>query len=579
MEIKKGIAVSPGVVIAGAVVLDTGEYRIPYRTVPEDQVAGELEKLRQAFDGSVAELNSLREMTARQLGNDIASIFDFHYGVLTQGRLREQIALHIEEQKFSAAYAVREALRGYQRRFLKMQDQLLRERYKDVLDIERRLLRHLVGQEHEDLAHLTESAILVAHDLTPSQSANLVKTKVVGLAMDVGGLTSHTAIVVRSMGIPAVMGLQNISTAVSSQDTVILDGTKGLVIVGPDAEMLAEYREEEKRIAVMTSGLVELRDKPAVTQDGVQVRLMSNIEFPYEAQTCIGKGAEGIGLYRTEFLYLKSEEEPTEEEHYEAYSQVLRATGGRPVTIRTLDLGADKYTRSQSREPERNPFLGLRSIRYCLQNLQPFKVQLRAILRSSVEGDARIMFPLISGLMELRQAKMALGDAMEDLEEMNVPFRRDMPVGIMVETPAAALQIRELLREADFISIGTNDLIQYTLAVDRGNERVASLYTASHPAVLRMLRDIVREANRANVPCSLCGEMAGEPMYVLFLLGIGLRQFSMAAGDIPEIKKIIRSTTMARAARVAKRVLTFDTDRQVSNYLRDETRRIAPEAL
>jgi phosphotransferase system enzyme I (PtsI) len=397
--------------------------------------------------------------------------------------------------------------------------------------------------------------------------------------MDVGGLTSHTAIVVRSMGIPAVMGLQNISTAVSSQDTVILDGTKGLVIVGPDAEMLAEYREEEKRIAAMTSGLGELRDKPAVTQDGVQVRLMSNIEFPYEAQTCIGKGAEGIGLYRTEFLYLKSEEEPTEEEHYQAYSQVLRATGGRPVTIRTLDLGADKYTRSQGLEPERNPFLGLRSIRYCLQNLQPFKVQLRAILRSSVEGDARIMFPLISGLMELRQAKMALGDAMEDLEEMNVPFRRDMPVGIMVETPAAAVQIRELLREADFISIGTNDLIQYTLAVDRGNEKVASLYTASHPAVLRMLRDIVRESNRANVPCSLCGEMAGEPMYVLFLLGIGLRQFSMAAGDIPEIKKIIRSTTMARAARVAKRVLSFDTDRQVSNYLRDETRRIAPEAL
>lgn len=579
MEIKKGIAVSPGVVIANAVVLDSGEYRIPYRTVPECQVADELKKLHEAFEGSVAELNTLREVTAQQLGSDIASIFDFHYGVLTQGRLREQIASLIEQQKFSAAFAVREALRGYQRRFLKMQDQLLRERYKDVRDIERRLLRHLVGQAQEDLAHVTEPAILVAHDLTPSQSANLARTNVMGVAMDAGGLTSHTAIVVRSMGIPAVMGLQNISTVVSSQDVVILDGTKGLVIVGPDAEMLAEYRAEEKRIAALTSGLIELRDKPAVTQDGVQVNLMSNIEFPYEAQTCIEKGAEGIGLYRTEFLYLKSELEPTEEEHHSAYSQVLQATGGRPVTIRTLDLGADKYTRSQSREPERNPFLGLRSIRYCLQNLQPFKVQLRAILRSSVEGDARIMFPLISGLMELRQAKMALGDAMEDLEEMNVPFRRDMPVGIMVETPAAAVQIRELLRETDFISIGTNDLIQYTLAVDRGNEKVASLYTASHPAVLRMLRDIVREANRANIPCSLCGEMAGEPMYVLFLLGIGLRQFSMAAGDIPEIKKIIRSTTMARATRVAKRALSFETDRQVSNYLRDETRRIAPEAL
>ncbi len=579
MEIKKGIAVSPGVAIASAVVLDSGEYRIPNRLVGADQVDTELAKLQQAFESSVSELNSLREATAEQLGRDIASIFDFHYGVLTQGRLREQIASSITKQKYSAAYAVRDALRSYQRRFLKMQDQLLRERYKDVRDIERRLLRHLVGQEREDLGRLTEPSVLIAHDLTPSQSANLAKTQIVGVAMDAGGLTSHTAIVVRSMGIPAVMGLQSISTVVSNGDTIILDGTKGLVIVGPDAEMLAEYRAEAKRLAAMVSGLVELRDKPAITQDGVQVNLMSNIEFPYEVQTCMEKGAEGIGLYRTEFLYLKSEEEPTEEEHYEAYSQVMHSVGGKPVTIRTLDLGADKYTKTQARDPERNPFLGLRSIRYCLQNLQPFKVQLRAILRSSVEGDVRIMFPLISGLMELRQAKMALGDAMEDLEEMNIPFRRDLPVGIMVETPAAAVQIRELLRESDFISIGTNDLIQYTLAVDRGNEKVASLYTASHPAVLRMLRDIVRESNRANVPCSLCGEMAGEPMYVLFLLGIGLRQFSMAASDVPEIKKIIRSTTMARAVRIAKRALSFDTDRQVSNYLRDETRRVAPEAL
>ncbi|HOA73289.1 MAG TPA: phosphoenolpyruvate--protein phosphotransferase [Phycisphaerae bacterium] len=579
MEIKKGIAVSPGVVIANAVVLDSGEYRIPYRNVPAEQVEAELEKLRKAFEDSITELNSLRDATAEQLGRDIASIFDFHYGVLTQGRLREQIAQLIRNQNYSAAFAVREALRGYQRRFLKMPDQLLRERYKDVRDIERRLLRNLIGQEHEDLSNLPEPSILVAHDLTPSQSANLVKAKIIGVAMDAGGLTSHTAIVVRSMGIPAVMGLQNISAGVSTGDTIILDGTKGLVIVGPDPEMLAEYRAEERRLAAVSSGLIELRDKPAVTEDGVQISLLANIEFPYEVQTTLEKGAEGIGLYRTEFLYLRSEKEPTEEEHYDAYTLVMRNIGQRPVIIRTLDLGADKYTQSQARDPERNPFLGLRSIRYCLQNLQPFKVQLRAILRTSVEGDVRIMFPLISGLMELRQAKMALGDAMEDLEELGIPFRRDMPVGIMVETPAAAIQIRELLRETDFISIGTNDLIQYTLAVDRGNERVAPLYTASHPAVLRMLRDIIREANRANVPCSLCGEMAGEPMYTLFLLGIGLRSFSMAPNDIPEIKKIIRSTTIARAVRIARRALSFDTDRQVSNYLRDETRRIAPEAL
>lgn len=579
MEIKKGIGVSPGVTIAKAVVLDAEEYRIAQKTVSVDDIPAELERLRSGFDASLAELHSLQEAMARQLGPDIAAIFDFHYGVLSQDRLFEQIASLITQKNYSAAYAVREVLRGYQRRFLNMKDQLLRERVRDVHDIERRLLRHLCGQSGEELSLLTEPFVLVAHDLTPSQVANLSQTKVSGVAMDAGGLTSHAAIVVRSMGIPAVMGLKDVSTRVSKSDTIILDGTKGLVVVRPDADMLQEYRVEEERIHALASDLIELRDKPAVTTDNVKVTLLTNIEFPYEAKTCLEKGAEGIGLYRTEFLYLRSEAEPTEEEHYEAYHTVIEAVGDYPVTIRTLDLGADKYTQSQAREPERNPFLGLRSIRYCLQNLDLFKTQLRAILRASVEGDVRIMFPLISSLMELRQAKIVLGDAMEDLEEAGIPFRRDIPVGIMVETPAAALQIKELLREVDFISIGTNDLIQYTLAVDRSNERVASLYTASHPVVLRMLRDIMRSAERAGIPYSMCGEMAGEPMYTLLLLGIGLRQFSMAPSDIPEIKKIIRSASISHAVRVAKRALSFDTDRQVSNYLRDETRKIWPEFM
>lgn len=579
MEIKKGIPVSPGVVIAAAVALDAEEYRISAARVTERQVPEELERLASAFDASLTDIQTLQDATARQLGQDIASIFDFHHGVLSQSHLREQVASLITDRQYNAAYAAREVLRGYQRRFLNMEDALLRERVRDIRDIERRLLRHLCGRPAEDLAHLTERTILVAHDLTPSQSARLSQTHVVGVAMDGGGLTSHTAIVVRSMGIPAVMGLKDVSTGISPGDMIILDGTKGLVILRPDEEMLTEYRVEEQRLQVVVSGLVELRDKPADTQDGVHISLRANIEFPHEARVCRDKGAAGIGLYRTEFLYLRSEAEPTEAEHYEAYRQVVKDMGNRPVTIRTLDLGADKYTRAQALDPERNPFLGLRSIRYCLQNLDMFKVQLRAILRASAEGDVRLMFPLICSLMELRQAKMALGDAIEDLEETGVPFRRDLPVGIMVETPAAALQIRELLSEVDFVSIGTNDLIQYTLAVDRNNERVASLYTASHPAVLHLLKDIVRQAARARVPCSLCGEMAGEPTYVLFLLGIGLRRFSMAPSDIPEIKKIIRSTTIAHAERVAKRALSFDTDRQVSNYLRDEVRKIAPESI
>ncbi len=579
MEIKRGIPVSPGVAIAGAVVLESEEYRIRRKNVPANEVPDELARLEQGFKDSLAEVSVLRENMARQLGQDIAAIFDFHYGVLSQARLQEQIANLITQRNYSAAYAAREVLRGFQRRFLNMEDELLRDRVRDIRDIERRLLRHLSGQGGEDLAHLSEPVILVAHDLTPSQSANLAQTKVKGVAMDAGGLTSHTAIVVRSMGIPAVMGLNDVTTLVSGSDTVILDGTKGLVIIRPDQEMLDEYRAEVERMQVLATNLNELRDKPAVTLDGTRITLHSNIEFPYEAKNSLEQGAEGIGLYRTEFLYLRSEVEPTEEEHLEAYKAVVGTMGNLPVTIRTLDLGADKYTASQGRDPERNPFLGLRSIRYCLQNLQPFKVQLRAIMRASEQGDVRIMFPLISSLMELRQARMALGDAMEDLEELGTPFNREIKVGIMIETPAAALQIRELMREVDFISIGTNDLIQYTLAVDRGNERVASLYTASHPAVLRTLRDIVRSSDRAKISCSLCGEMAGEPMYALFLLGIGLRCFSMAPNDIPEIKKIVRSTSIEHAVRVAKRALMFDTDRQVSNYLRDETRKISPELL
>jgi phosphotransferase system enzyme I (PtsI) len=470
-------------------------------------------------------------------------------------------------------------MRTYQRRFHDMKDPLIRERVRDVQDIERRLMRHLLGQAREDLSHLTEPVVVIARDLTPSQAAHLDTTKVVGVATDAGGLTSHTAIFARSLEIPAVMGLEDATTCVSGGDLVIVDGTHGLVIGNPDVETEDRYRAMESKHHEMRVGLQELRDLPAETIDGVRVYLNGNIEFPHEVATCLAKGADGVGLYRTEFLYLREDDEPTEEDHLAAYLEAIRASEGKPMVIRTLDLGADKYTQNRSFEPERNPFLGLRSIRYCLQHLDVFKIQLRAILRASVEGDIRIMFPLITGLMEFRQGRMVLGEAMEDLEEQGIPFRREIPLGIMIETPAAALQCKEFAREVEFVSIGTNDLIQYTLAVDRSNERVASLYTASHPAVVLLLRDIIRTSEKYDVECSLCGEIAGEPIYTLLLLGLGLRRFSMAAGDVPEIKKIIRSTTTAHAQKVARRALGFETDRQVTNYLRDETRKIWPYAV
>ena len=576
MEIRKGIPVVPGIAMADALVLDTEDYRIPIRYVESDQIPHELGLLPRAIAASVEELQRQRENLEKSYGQDIAAIFDFHAGILKDAKLQREIEDLISGKSCSAAYAVSRTFLTLQRRFTNLKDPVFAQRIKDIQDIEKRLLRQLVGEEREDLDHLTMDVILVAHDLPPSLCAGLEKTRVVGVATDAGGLTSHTAIVLRSIGIPAVIGLGDFTNHVSGGEVVVIDGRRSLVISNPDLETSRRYDAEIKRLKEFTHELVELRDLPAETVDGDVVHLMGNIEFPEEAEQCIKQGATGIGLFRTEYLFIRAETEPTQEEQYQAYKQAIETMGGDSVTIRTMDLGADKYTQDKTFEPERNPFLGLRSIRYCLRNLDFFKRQLRAILRASVHGDIRIMFPLIINLMEYRQAKMAWHDAMEDLEESEIEFRRDVPVGVMIETPAAALMIQEFVREVDFISIGTNDLIQYTLAVDRSNERVAPLFTGSHPAILRLLRDIIATANKAGVECSLCGEMAGEPLYTLLLLGLGLRQFSMASGDIPEIKQLIRRTKSSHARKIAREALRFDTDRQVHNFLRDETRKLLP---
>ncbi len=579
MEIRKGIPVAPGIAMAEALVLDTEDYRIPTRYVESDQIRHELELLARAVTASVAELKQQRENLEFNYGQDIAAIFDFHASILQDAKLQREIEDLITAKSYSAAYAVSRIFLTLQRRFSNLRDPVFAQRIKDIQDIEKRLLRHLVGEEREDLEHLTKDVILVAHDLSPSLCAGLDKTHVVGVATDVGGLTSHTAIVLRSIGMPAVIGLSDFTGHVSGGEVVVIDGRRSLVIANPDLETFHRYESEIKRMQEFTHELIELRDLSAVTRDGEVVQLFGNIEFPEEAEQCLKHGATGIGLFRTEYLFMRSQTEPSQEDQYQAYKQAIEAMGDLPVTIRTMDLGADKYTQTKASEPERNPFLGLRSIRYCLRNLDFFKRQLRAILRASLHGNIRIMFPLIINLMEFRQAKMALHDAMEDLEELGIGFRRDVPIGIMIETPAAALMAQEFVREVDFVSIGTNDLIQYTLAVDRSNERVAPLFTASHPAVLRLLRDIISTCNKTGADCSLCGEIAGEPLYTLVLLGLGLRQFSMASGDIPEIKQLIRRTKTSHARRVAREALRFDTDRQVHNFLRDETRKLLPSEI
>jgi phosphoenolpyruvate-protein phosphotransferase (PTS system enzyme I) len=579
MEIKKGIGVSPGVVISTAVVLDAEDLVIPKRTVEPAELGHECERLGHAIADAVVELTHLRDEITGKHGREIGGIFDFHLGILKDKTILKQMLDEIRNQQTTAEYAVSVVMRRYANKFLTMPDRYLSERVKDIHDIEKSILRSLVGQKRADLRHLTHDVVVIAHDLLPSQTAALDKMHVRGFATDVGGRTSHTAIVARAMGIPAVVGLGDLTSLVSGGDLIIIDGTRGMVIVNPDPDQIIEHREYERKQLRLESELAMLKDLAGETIDGHVVSLQANIEFPYEIDDAILRGAQGIGLYRTEFLYLAAEHEPTEEDHLAAYKDALHRLQGRPLVIRTLDLGADKYSEDKGTSGERNPFLGDRSIRMCLHDIPMFKRQLRAIMRASVLGDVRIMFPMISTLMELRQAKMVLNDVMEELDDEGIAYRRDIPLGIMIEVPAAALMANNFAREVNFFSIGTNDLIQYTLAVDRTNERVAGLFCPAHPAVLQLIRDVIRAGARNSISVSVCGEMAGEPLYTLLLLGLGLNIFSMNGPDVPEVKKIIRSTTMEHARNVARKVMSFDSERQVMHYLREETRKIIPEVF
>jgi len=578
MDIKKGTGVSPGLAISTAIVLDAENLVIPHRLIPAANVDPEIERFNRALNDSIQDLSRQRDELLAHQRKEIAAILDFHIGVLQDKSLIDQIGEEIRSHLSTAEYAVGVVMKKYAAVFSTMSDRYLAERVKDIHDIERQLLQRLLGQHRLDLSHLTSDVVIIAHDLLPSQAASLDRRHVKGFATDAGGRTSHTAIVARSMGIPAVVGLTDITSDVSAGDLVIIDGNHGIVIINPDPQILEENRGAEIRRLKVESERATLQELPAQTLDGHLISLMANIEFPNEVDDALRRGAEGVGLYRTEFLYLASDHEPSEEEHYGAYADALLRLKNRPLVIRTLDLGADKYSQAKSLYPERNPFLGDRSIRMCLHDIPMFKRQLRAIMRSSVLGDVRIMFPMITTLMELRQAKMLLNDVMEELEDEGVSYNRYIPIGMMIEVPSAALMAEKFAKEVNFFSIGTNDLIQYTLAVDRTNEKVAGLFCPGHPAVLGLVRDVIRKGSRS-IGVSMCGEMAGEPLYTLLLLGLGLTTFSMNAPDIPEVKKIIRSTTMEHARQVARRVMSFDSERQVMHYLRDETQKIDPEAL
>ena len=580
MEIRKGIAVSPGVSIGKSLIVDSEDYRIPRREIESSQRMGEIQRARNAFRDAIEELTALERAQDEAGGGRIKDIFAVHLRFLRDRSLRRKVTDMIHADSVTAEYAVSTVLREIAAHFeTNVKDAYISERAADVYDIERRLLRRLLGTKREDILHLSEEVVVVARELSPTQTAGFNRDYVKGIASDAGGRTSHAAIVARSLGIPAVVALEDLTEVVRGGDTVIIDGNRGIVIVNPDVETIHQYEQYYREFVALEHKLDTIREKPAVTRDGVKITLLGNIEFPDEAEILLEKGGEGIGLYRTEFLYLNRSTDPVEQEQYEAYAETVRVFKDRPVVIRTFDLGADKYTQRRRSAPEPNPFLGLRSIRFCLQNLTMFKTQLRAILRASVLGQVKIMFPLITSIQELMQAKMILHDVMEDLDEENIKYNRDIEVGIMIETPSAALTASTLARDADFFSIGTNDLTQYTLAVDRGNELVSTLYSAADPAVLRLIRTVIQDAYKAQIDVSVCGEMASEPEYVMLLLGLGIRTLSLTSPMIPEIKQVIRSVTIEDCNNLTRKVLAMNSERQIAAYLRNAVRKILPEAF
>ncbi len=577
MRILQGIAVSPGVAVGEALVIDREGFRISRQHVSKDAVDVELQRLDEAIETAAADIERNRDTITNQIGAQYGQVFSAHVQMLRDRRLRDELEKLIREKQFSPEYAVSRTLRSYAKVLENLDNKYLSERAADIFDIERNLLGCLLGKRHEELANLTSPVIVLAHDLTPSDAACMDRRYVLGFATETGGAGSHTAIVAKALEIPAIVGTGRFMAEVGGGDVVIVDGDQGCVIIQPDEDTIARYRRGVEAHRFHVREMEQFRDLPAETLDGTPISLMANIEFPNEVVACKQRGAAGIGLYRTEFLYLTSGIEPTEQQHFEAYAEVVRAMSPNPTVIRTLDLGADKMGLTPLATHERNPFLGLRSIRISLRNVPQFRLQLRAILRASFLGNVWLMFPLISTLDDLRQAKLVLADAMEDLDEAGESFDRKVRVGMMVEVPSAVVLIDRFLREVDFVSIGTNDLIQYTLAVDRSNEDVADRYQASDPAVLRLLEITIKAAQSARISASICGQMSGTAWYTMLLLGMGFRTFSVPPSALPEIKRICRSVSIPQCESIARRVKEMESAREIDAFLREETRRVVPD--
>lgn len=575
MEILKGIPVSPGVYIGEAFLLESEDVRIPDISVPEDKISSEIKRYEEACATVTLEIDAIRQQTEDQLGSSLGAILTVQTQLLKDAALHKQIVDKIQNDKFSAEYAVSTTLKAIAKRLAGYGGEMFAQRGSDLNDLQKRLLKVLLGGRREDLSSLKNQVAVVAHDLGPSQTASFDRTLIKAFAIDVGGKTSHTAILARAFEMPAVVGLETVSTDITGGETIIIDGNRGIVVIRPDERTLARYRKRQQEIKSHEQALIQEKDLPAVTTDKREIRVMGDIEFPDEIQGALDHGASGIGLFRTEFLYLSSGVEPDEQTQYHAYQKCVQKLNGRPLVIRTQDLGADKVLRTHQGH-EQNPYLGLRSIRVSMKYPETFRVQVRAILRASSLGKVRMMVPMITCIEELRWVKRIVEETKHDLRKEGQTYDEKIEVGIMIEVPSAALQAHTMARECDFFSIGTNDLTQYTLAVDRGNELVANLYNAANPAVLTLIKMTIDAANAAKIPVSMCGEVAGDPSFTAALIGFGMTEISISPPSIPEIKKVIRGLSYEACQKFSVEVMAMTETNAIMNLLKERLQKDAP---
>ena len=575
-KIFQGIPVSPGVCRGRILIVGRPQDEIPKIHIEADEVGCQVQRLEQALIDTRHEINEVQKQVSKALGAEEASIFDAHLLVLDDPTFMDEVNRYISQERVTAEYAFQHVADKYIRTLSGIEDEYLRERAADMRDVTSRILNNLTGADHLDLRHLKDSAIIVSHDLSPSVTAHLDRTKVLGFATDIGSKTSHTAILARSMQLPAVVGLHNASRELATGQYALLDGYNGLVITNPSDQTLFEYGQLARRQVSIEEKLQEVRDKPAVALDGTRIIVSANIEQPGDSESVKASGSEGVGLFRTEYLFINRETLPTEDEQLEAYRSVAAALKPQPVIIRTLDLGGDKFLAHLKVPNEMNPFLGWRAIRFCLVEKDIFCAQIRAILRASVEGNVKMMYPMISGLDELKKANALVEQCKNELRRNGLPFDENIDIGAMIEVPSAVLAADGLAKHVKFFSIGTNDLIQYSLAVDRLNEKIAHLYEPTHPGIVRLLKMTVDAGHRHGIWVGVCGEMAGDPVYTPLLLGMGVDELSMAPANVGRVKFLIRRMKMSEARELADFALESDSSTDILARCDTYVRKIAP---